>query len=80
MQVGDPVEVRYKESLERGSVIDQLGYCINSYREAAVSNDPKFDHIELAEKQKVIIWLNLGSTKKILNFSGLGKLFDVLLL
>jgi len=57
MQVGDPVEVRYKESLERGSVMDQLGYCINSYREAAVSNDPKFDHIELAEKQKVIIRL-----------------------
>jgi heat shock protein 4 len=53
-KVGDPVEVRYKESLERGSVIDQLGYCINSYREAAVSNDPKFDHIELAEKQKVL--------------------------
>ncbi|AAD55461.1 Heat-shock protein [Arabidopsis thaliana] len=53
-KVGDPVEVRYKESLERGSVIDQLGYCINSYREAAMSTDPKFDHIELAEKQKVL--------------------------
>ncbi|KFK42397.1 hypothetical protein AALP_AA2G250600 [Arabis alpina] len=53
-KVGDPVEVRYKESMERGPVIDQLGYCINSYREAAVSNDPKFDHIELAEKQKVL--------------------------
>ncbi|CAH2036585.1 unnamed protein product [Thlaspi arvense] len=53
-KVGDPVEMRYKESLERGSVIDQLGYCINSYREAAVSNDSKFDHIELAEKQKVL--------------------------
>ncbi|CAA7025789.1 unnamed protein product [Microthlaspi erraticum] len=53
-KVGDPVEERYKESLERGSVIDQLGYCINSYREAAVSNDPKFDHIEMAEKQKVL--------------------------
>ncbi|KAG4125011.1 hypothetical protein ERO13_D10G071500v2 [Gossypium hirsutum] len=51
---GDPIEERYKEYMERGTVIDQLAYCINSYREAAMSNDPKFDHIELAEKQKVL--------------------------
>ena len=53
MQVGDPVEMRYKESQERGTVIGQLGHCVNSYREAAVSNESKFDHIELEEKQKV---------------------------
>ncbi|GER32746.1 heat shock protein 70 [Striga asiatica] len=51
---GDPIEERYKEHTERGAVIDQLTYCINSYREAAVSSDPKFDHIDLAEKQKVL--------------------------
>ncbi|XP_030464635.1 heat shock 70 kDa protein 15-like [Syzygium oleosum] len=51
---GDPIEERYKEHMERGSVIDQLVYCINSYREAAMSNDPKFDHIDLSEKQKVL--------------------------
>ncbi|KAJ8773477.1 hypothetical protein K2173_004307 [Erythroxylum novogranatense] len=51
---GDPIEERYKEHSERSSVIDQLVYCVNSYREAAMSNDPKFDHIELAEKQKVM--------------------------
>ncbi|KAG8388328.1 hypothetical protein BUALT_Bualt02G0114300 [Buddleja alternifolia] len=51
---GDPVEERYKEHTERGSVIDQLIYCVNSYREAAMSADPKFDHIDLAEKQKVL--------------------------
>ncbi|KAI3455407.1 hypothetical protein Pfo_012070 [Paulownia fortunei] len=51
---GDPIEERYKEHTERGSVIDQLIYCINSYREAAMSNDPKFDHIDVAEKQKVL--------------------------
>ncbi|KAL2554971.1 Heat shock 70 kDa protein 15 [Forsythia ovata] len=51
---GDPVEERYKEHTRRGSVIDQLVYCINSYREAAISTDPKFDHIDLAEKQKVL--------------------------
>ncbi|MQM15388.1 hypothetical protein Taro_048331 [Colocasia esculenta] len=51
---GDPVEERYKENLERRPIIDQLVYCINSYREAALSKDPKFDHIDVAEKQKVI--------------------------
>ncbi|XP_029130578.1 heat shock 70 kDa protein 15 [Cajanus cajan] len=51
---GDPIEERYKEYMERGTVIDQLKYCINSYREAAMSNDPKFDHIDINEKQKVL--------------------------
>ncbi|KAL3610608.1 hypothetical protein D5086_001628 [Populus alba] len=51
---GDPIEERYKEYTERGSVIDQLVYCVNSYREAAVSSDPKFEHIDLTEKQKVL--------------------------
>ena len=27
-------------------------YCINSFREAAKSKDPKFDHIDSAEKEK----------------------------
>ncbi|KAF7135359.1 hypothetical protein RHSIM_Rhsim08G0221200 [Rhododendron simsii] len=51
---GDPIEERYKEHTERGSVIEQLVYCVNSFREAAISNDPKFDHIDLEEKQKVM--------------------------
>lgn len=51
---GDPIEERYKEHMERGSVIDQLVYCINSYREAAMSADAKFDHIDISEKQKVL--------------------------
>ncbi|XP_077219593.1 heat shock 70 kDa protein 15-like [Tasmannia lanceolata] len=51
---GDPIEERYREHLERGPVIDQLVYCINSYREAALSKDPKFDHIDIADKQKVV--------------------------
>ncbi|KAH7657354.1 Heat shock protein 70 family protein [Dioscorea alata] len=51
---GDPIEERYKEYTERGPTIEQLAYCFNSYREAALSKDPKFDHIEIAEKQKVI--------------------------
>ncbi|KAK7255340.1 hypothetical protein RIF29_28747 [Crotalaria pallida] len=51
---GDPVEERYKEYTERGTVIDQFIYCINSYRDAVVSNDPKFEHIDINEKQKVL--------------------------
>ncbi|KAJ0977860.1 hypothetical protein J5N97_013334 [Dioscorea zingiberensis] len=51
---GDPIEERYKEYTERGPAIDQLSYCINSFREAALSKDPRFDHIDEAEKQKVI--------------------------
>uniref|UniRef100_A0A2P2MNV3 Uncharacterized protein MANES_04G123400 n=1 Tax=Rhizophora mucronata TaxID=61149 RepID=A0A2P2MNV3_RHIMU len=51
---GNPIEVRHKEYTERGTVIEQFFYCINSYREAAMSNDPKFDHIDMPEKQKVL--------------------------
>lgn len=51
---GDPIEERYKEFTDRSSVIDQLAYCTNSYREAALSSDPKFDHIDIADKQKVL--------------------------
>ena len=53
LQIGDPIEARYKEWTERGSAVDQLLYCINSFREAALSNDQKFDHIDISEKQKV---------------------------
>ncbi|THU45311.1 hypothetical protein C4D60_Mb02t16500 [Musa balbisiana] len=53
-KTGDPIEERYKEWAERGPAIDQLAYCINSFREAALSSDPRFDHIDIAEKQKVI--------------------------
>ncbi|CAI9114100.1 OLC1v1014740C1 [Oldenlandia corymbosa var. corymbosa] len=51
---GDPIEERFKEDMERGAAIEQFIHCINSFREAAVSNDPRFDHIDLSEKQKVL--------------------------
>ncbi|XP_042397886.1 heat shock 70 kDa protein 14-like [Zingiber officinale] len=51
---GTPIEERYSEWTERTPAIDQLDYCINSFRAAALSNDSKLDHIELAEKQKVV--------------------------
>ncbi|KAJ4959431.1 hypothetical protein NE237_026542 [Protea cynaroides] len=53
-KLGDPIEGRYKENSERGPAMEQLTYCINSFREAALSNDPKFDHLDIAEKQKVV--------------------------
>ncbi|KAD6794668.1 hypothetical protein E3N88_05564 [Mikania micrantha] len=51
---GDPIEHRFKEHLERGPFVDQLLNAVNWYRQAAVSGDPKYDHIDLAEKQKVL--------------------------
>ncbi|KAJ1261991.1 hypothetical protein BS78_09G072100 [Paspalum vaginatum] len=53
-KIGDPIEARYKEWTDRASAVDQLVYCIKSFRDAALSNDQKFDHIEISEKQKVI--------------------------
>ncbi|XP_006654112.1 heat shock 70 kDa protein 15-like [Oryza brachyantha] len=62
--VGDPIEIRYKEWTERGSAIAQLVHCIKSFRDAALSDNRAFDHIDMSEKQKVIdecsdaeIWL-----------------------
>ncbi|KAL9232059.1 hypothetical protein vseg_007206 [Gypsophila vaccaria] len=51
---GDPIEERYREHMERGGAVQQFSYCVNSFREAVMSADPKFDHIELEEKQKVL--------------------------
>ncbi|KAK9078307.1 hypothetical protein SSX86_002364 [Deinandra increscens subsp. villosa] len=51
---GDPIEQRYKEHSERGSVVDQLLNHVNWYRQAAASGDPKYEHIDLSEKQKVL--------------------------
>ncbi|KAG5566242.1 hypothetical protein RHGRI_001999 [Rhododendron griersonianum] len=38
----------------RALVIDQLICCVNSFRETTMSSDPKFDHSDLVEKQKVM--------------------------
>ncbi|KAL5711917.1 hypothetical protein ACHQM5_014141 [Ranunculus cassubicifolius] len=50
---GDPIEERYREFEQRGPATESLLHCITSYREAAQSSDPKFDHIDVADKQKV---------------------------
>ncbi|KAJ9537815.1 hypothetical protein OSB04_030548 [Centaurea solstitialis] len=51
---GDPIEQRYKEYTERESFVDQLANHVNWYRQAAASVDPKYEHIDLSEKQKVL--------------------------
>ncbi|KAG6419131.1 hypothetical protein SASPL_121342 [Salvia splendens] len=55
---GDAIEERYKEHTERGHGIGQMicqaVNCINNYTEAAMSTDTMFDHIDVAEKQKVL--------------------------
>ncbi|GJU44080.1 heat shock 70 kDa protein 15-like protein [Tanacetum coccineum] len=50
---GDPIEQRYKEHSERDSFVGQLAERVNWFRQAAVG-DPKYDHIDLSEKQKVL--------------------------
>ncbi|KAK1414269.1 hypothetical protein QVD17_30013 [Tagetes erecta] len=51
---GDPIEQRYREHSERGSFIDQLFNIVNGYKQAVASADPKYEHIDLSEKQKVL--------------------------
>ncbi|GJU32730.1 heat shock 70 kDa protein 15-like protein [Tanacetum coccineum] len=50
---GDPIEQRYKEHAERDSVVDQLINYITCYKRPAASNDPKYEHIDTNEKQKI---------------------------
>ncbi|KAK9060489.1 hypothetical protein SSX86_021193 [Deinandra increscens subsp. villosa] len=52
---GDPIEQRYKEHSERGSFIDQLVNYVNWFKQAAAATtDPKYEHIDPSEKQKVL--------------------------
>jgi heat shock protein 4 len=57
-KLGDPLEQRQKEEELRGPAIQELNYCINSFREAAQSKDAKYDHINAADKEKVVIECN----------------------
>ncbi|KAJ4769778.1 hypothetical protein LUZ62_054035 [Rhynchospora pubera] len=51
---GNPIEERHREWSERGTTIQLLYHCINSFRNAAMTTDSRFDHIDQAAKQKVI--------------------------
>eukprot|EP00271_Cylindrocystis_brebissonii_P009668 TRINITY_DN2471_c0_g1_i1.p1 TRINITY_DN2471_c0_g1~~TRINITY_DN2471_c0_g1_i1.p1 ORF type:complete len:840 (+),score=205.94 TRINITY_DN2471_c0_g1_i1:111-2630(+) len=53
-KLGDPIESRLKEEEARGPAVESLGYCITSFRDAALQTDDKYDHIDPAEKAKVV--------------------------
>jgi hypothetical protein len=53
MQMGDPLEERLRQDQDRPAAIQLLLQTITSFREAALSKDPKYDHIEAADKEKV---------------------------
>ncbi|XP_002986462.2 heat shock 70 kDa protein 14 [Selaginella moellendorffii] len=57
-KLGDPIEERQREEENRAPSVNTLLYCINSFREAALSKDPKFDHIDPVEKEKVVVECN----------------------
>lgn len=66
VQLGDPIEERFKEEEARGPCTEQLSKCINSFREAAISKDSRYDHIDVAEKEKASAQLR---TARCLYFS-----------
>ncbi|GJW66684.1 hypothetical protein Tco_0121108 [Tanacetum coccineum] len=49
---GDRIEQRYKEHAEQDSVVHQLISYITCYKQDAASNDLKYEHIDINEKQK----------------------------
>lgn len=52
-QLGDPVVERQREDEARGQAIEDLLFCINSYSDAAQSQDARYDHICSGDKEKV---------------------------
>ncbi|BBN14282.1 hypothetical protein MPTK1_6g10360 [Marchantia polymorpha subsp. ruderalis] len=53
-KLGDPVVERQREDEARGQAIEDLLFCINSYSDAAQSQDARYDHICSGDKEKVI--------------------------
>lgn len=53
-KMGDPVESRLKEEEQRQPAVESLQYCLRSFRDAALSPDPRYDHIDPKDKTKVV--------------------------
>uniref|UniRef100_A0A0D6QY02 Uncharacterized protein n=1 Tax=Araucaria cunninghamii TaxID=56994 RepID=A0A0D6QY02_ARACU len=93
-KIGDLIEQRYKEERARAQEANELMQCIHHYRNLAQSKDPKFEHIEPREIEKVIFectktedWLKETmqqqdampkSSSPILRSVEIGKKIDVL--
>ncbi|KAG7095173.1 hypothetical protein E1B28_005952 [Marasmius oreades] len=52
--LGDPITFRWRESEERAKAISQLRETLNSYMASATSNEEKFNHIDVKDKQAVV--------------------------
>jgi len=64
-KIGSPIELRYREADERPSAISDLQKTISQFVSLASSGDSKYEHIEAADRQKVLdeckkkeSWLN----------------------
>ncbi|GBG73459.1 hypothetical protein CBR_g16801 [Chara braunii] len=53
-KLGDPIEFRQKEDEARPNALRQLDYCFRSFRDAAMSENHAYDHIDDADKEKVV--------------------------
>ncbi|CAI5483683.1 unnamed protein product [Closterium sp. Yama58-4] len=53
-RLGDPIEARLKEEEARPAALQSLQYCIGSFREAALSTDAMYAHIDPKEKAQVV--------------------------
>ena len=51
---GNPIETRYREADERSYHIGELQKTIEQFHNLATSGDVKYDHIESADRQKVV--------------------------
>ncbi|GJP56806.1 hypothetical protein CLOM_g15853 [Closterium sp. NIES-68] len=53
-RLADPIENRLREEEARGPALKSLQYCIGSFREAALSTDALYEHIDPKEKAQVV--------------------------
>ncbi|CAI7879440.1 unnamed protein product [Closterium sp. NIES-54] len=53
-RLGDPIEARLREEETRPAALQSLQYCIGSFREAALSTDAMYAHIDPKEKAQVV--------------------------
>ena len=52
--LGDPITKRYREAEDRSKNVSQLRETINLYMSQATSEDDKYSHIDVKEKQSVV--------------------------
>jgi heat shock protein 4 len=53
-KVGEPIRLRRREAEDRDDAAEKLRQAIENYRLLAQSTDPKYEHIPLEERQKIL--------------------------